>query len=150
MINVDTGSVFIYENNIELSPALSRDNFIQLYPQNSVKQIRDMNNGYIWYDLKEKIYPNDNQIAISLCFAPNGYLQHIHIYPQYYGTEVNRSWSDWSPEDMERDKEYCNNWLTRYCGLKNSFNQYSWGELSSFSDPRSCTSGIIINYVKRA
>ena len=65
MIELQTGKITFPELNITVSPLLHYADFISDFPKNKITQIRDMRNGYIWYDIKEKVY--DNKIPVYFC-----------------------------------------------------------------------------------
>ncbi|MFR5401524.1 MAG: hypothetical protein ACLTH3_16685 [Lachnospira sp.] len=54
MIELQTGKITFPELNITVSPLLHYADFISDFPKDKITQIRDMRNGYIWYDIKEK------------------------------------------------------------------------------------------------
>ena len=62
MIELQTGKITFPELNITVSPLLHYADFISDFPKNKITQIRYMRNGYIWYDIKEKV--DDNKIPV--------------------------------------------------------------------------------------
>ena len=147
MIEVQTGKIIFHELNITVSPLLHYADFISDFPKDSILQIRDMKNGYIWYDMREKIF--DSKIPVHLCFNPQGNLEFVELYPQSFDSNAIRHWENWTPEEAKKDKKYCDEWLARFCGLQREENLFAWGAISSYFDPRSCSSGICIHYTKR-
>ena len=61
-----------------------------------------MKNGYIWYDIREKIY--DCKIPVHICFNPQKRLEFIDLYPQFFRLNTNSAWENWTPEQAEKDK----------------------------------------------
>ncbi len=147
MIELQTGKIIFPELNITVSPLLHHTDFISDFPKEKIIQIRDMKNGYIWYDMREKIY--DHKIPVQLCFNPQGNLEFVELYPQSFDLNAIQHWEDWTPEEAEKDKKYCDEWLMRFCGLHGGENLFPWGSVSSYLDPRSCSSSIWIRYTKR-
>ena len=147
MIELQTGKITFPELNITVSPLLHYADFISDFPKDKITQIRDMRNGYIWYDIKEKVY--DNKIPVYFCFNPQKNLEFVNLYPQHFDLNAILHWDCWTPEEAQKDKRYCDEWLMRFCGLKNEENLFSWGSISSYFDPRSCSSGICIHYTEQ-
>ena len=147
LIEIQTGNIIFPKLNRTISPLLHYTDFIAMFPKNHILQIRDMENGYIWYDMRETIY--DNEIPIHLCFNPQKALEFVNLYPQSFDINAIRHWEEWSPEEVEKEKKYCDEWLVKFCGLQNEENFFSWGSVSSYFDPRSCSSGISIHYTNR-
>lgn len=54
MIELNTGKITFPELNITLSPLLHSTDFISDFPKDKILRVRDMKNGYIWYDISEK------------------------------------------------------------------------------------------------
>lgn len=146
MIDIKNGRITFCDISLQLSPKYLKNNFQNEFPENRVVRSRDMGNGYIWYDIKEQIYKNDNSIRISICFNPEGFLEHIKLFPQSYGDPTS-SWSDWTPLQMQEDKKLCDEWLKRFCKLKSEKNYFNWGTIYSYFDIKSGCSGIGINYI---
>jgi len=145
LIELQTGKIIFPELNIIVSPLLHYADFISDFPKNKIIQIRNMGNGYIWYDMREKVY--DNKIPVHICFNPWGNLEFVELYPQSFDLNAIRHWENWTSEEMQKDKKYCDEWLVRFCGLQSEENLFSWGSISSYFDPRSCSSGICIHYM---
>ncbi len=120
MIEIQTGNIIFPELNRTISPLLHYSDFISVFPTDHILQIRDMKNGYIWYDMRETIY--DNKIPVYLCFNPQKALEFVNLYPQSFDINVIRHWEEWSPEEVEKDKKYCDEWLVKFCGLQNEEN----------------------------
>lgn len=147
MIELQTGKIIFPELDITISPSLQYADFISDFPKDKIIQIRDMRNGYIWYDIREKVY--DNKIPVHLCFNPQGNLEFVELYPQSFDLDTIRHWERWTPEEAQKDKKYCDEWLVRFCGLQSEENFFSWGSISAYFDPRSCSSGICIHYTSK-
>lgn len=144
MIELQTGTIIFPELDITISPLLQHADFIADFPKERILQIRDMKNGYLWYDIRETVY--DDKIPVQLCFNPRGNLEFIELYPQSLDVDAMWSWENWTAEEAQRDKKYCEEWLGRHCGLQEEENLFSWGSISAYFDPRSCSSGISIHY----
>ena len=82
MIELNTGKITFPELNITLSPLLHSTDFISDFPKDKILRVRDMKNGYIWYDISEKVY--DTKIPVDLCFNPQGNLEFIELFPTKY------------------------------------------------------------------
>ena len=54
MIELQTGKITFPELNITVSPLLHYADFISDFPKDKITQIRDMRNGYIWYDIRSE------------------------------------------------------------------------------------------------
>lgn len=148
MIELQTGNFIFPELSISLSPLHCINDFVSIFPKDSIENIRDMNNGYIWYDVREKIYEIDYKIPVWMCFNPEGQLEFINLYPQVLDTKVHREWADWTENETKKDKEYCETWLSKYCGLTQEKNEFTWGTITAFFDPCSASCGIGIRYTK--
>ncbi|MCD7886610.1 MAG: hypothetical protein LUG44_03180 [Clostridiales bacterium] len=144
MIELQTGKIIFPELNITIVPLLHYADFLSDFPKNKIIQIRDMRNGYAWCDIREKVY--DNKIPVAFCFNPQGVLELVHLYPQSADATASQHWEYWTLEEAQKDKMYCDKWLVNVCGLKNEENLFPWGSVSSYFDPRSCSSGICIHY----
>ena len=147
MIELQTGKIIFPELNIAVSPLLHHADFIYGFPKDKIVQIRNTKNGYIWYEVREKIY--DNKIPVHLCFNLQGNLEFVELYPQIFDLNAIWHWENWTPEKVKKDKKYCDEWLVRFFGLQSEENLFSWGSVSSYLDPRSCSSGICIHYTER-
>lgn len=140
MIELKTGKIVFSELDMAVRPLMAREDFVLSFPGDRILQIRDMKNGYIWYDVREKIY--EEKIPLGLCFNPRGELEFVEIYPQFAGGRQSAA------EEGKREKEYCDRWLVEFCGLKRAENSFPWGTLSSYFDPRSYSAGISLHYTK--
>ena len=87
MIELQTGKITFPELNITVSPLLHYADFISDFPKDKITQIRDMRNGYIWYDIKEKVY--DNKIPVYFCFNPQKNLEFVNLYPQHFDLKAH-------------------------------------------------------------
>lgn len=148
LIELKTGKIIFTELNTTVSPLLQYADFISHFPKDKIIQIRDMKNGYIWYDIREKLY--DNKIPVQLCFNPQKTLEFVELYPQSFDLNIIRHWENWTLEEVEKDKKYCDAWLMKFCGLQSEENLFSWGSISSYLDPRSGGRGICIHYTERS
>lgn len=148
MIDLQTGKITFFELGITVSPLLYRTDFISDFPKDKITQIRDMKNGYVWYDVREKVY--DCKIPVFLCFNPQKNLEFVELFPQSFDLNAIRHWENWTPEEAQKDKKYCDEWLLRFCGLQSDANSFSWGSISAYFDPRSYSSGICIHYTASA
>lgn len=147
MIELNTGKITFPELNITLSPLLHSTDFISDFPKDKILRVRDMKNGYIWYDISEKVY--DTKIPVDLCFNPQGNLEFIELFPQNTDSNAILHLKNQTPtEIMKNKKRYCDEWLMKFCGLGNEENSFWWGSISSRFDPRSYSSGICIHYTK--
>lgn len=147
MIELQTGRIIFPEPDITLSPLLPYADFISDFPKDKIIQIRDMKNGYIWYDIREKVY--DNKILVYLCFNPQGNLEFVELYPQSFDLNATRQWETRTLEEAQKDKKCCDEWLVRFCGLQSEENIFPWGSVSAYFDPHSYSSGICIHYTSR-
>lgn len=145
MIELQTGNITFPELGITLLPLLHHTDFITRFPKENIMEIRDMKNGYIWYDIREKIY--DCKIPVHICFNPQKRLEFIDLYPQFSCLNTNSTWENLTLEQVEKDKKYCDEWLLRFCNLQSGLNSFAWGSISVYFDPRSCCSGIWIHYI---
>ena len=84
MIELQTGKITFPELNITVSPLLHYADFISDFPKDKITQIRDMRNGYIWYDIKEKVY--DNKIPDNALVLADKYSFHCFDLP--FGTSI--------------------------------------------------------------
>lgn len=150
MIDLQTGNFTFPELSISLTPLYFRNDFISIFPKDRIIKIRDMGNGYIWYDVREKVYDTDFKIPVWICFNPQDELEYIDLYPQAFDAKANRMWAAWTEDEMKRDKKYCNEWLIKYCRLKQDENQFTWGTITVYYDPRSASCGICMKYAKLA
>lgn len=146
MINLVTGGVIFCDRVIELLPLSSKQNFATTFPPNAIEKIRNMRNGYIWYELSAKIYPNDDIFPVWLCFNPQDQLEFVQLYPSCFRTGTNHTWDDWTEEKMVQDKKFCDDWLSKYTGLDSDETTFSWGSISSFCDKRGGGCGVAIRY----
>lgn len=149
MIDLRTGNFIFPELSISLLPLYCRNDFISTFPRDRIEKIRDMKNGYIWYDVREKIYETDFRVPVWMCFNPQNQLEVIHFYPQAFDAKVHREWAAWTEENMKKDKKYCEDWLSNYCSLVHGENDFTWGTIIAFFDPRSASCGIEIRYTNK-
>lgn len=147
MIEIQTGRIYFPELDITVSPLMQRADFNSSFPKDKIIQIRDMKNGYIWYDIREKVY--DNKILVQLCFNPQESLELVELYPQYLDLNAISNCESCSPKEVQKNKKYCDKWLVKFCGLKREENLFSWGSISACYDPRACSSSICIHYKAR-
>jgi len=103
-----------------------------------------MHNGYIWFNIWGSIIRKDNIILLSLCFNPSNEIKSISIYP-HVSQNIKLDWSDWSEEKFANEKVVCDKWLINNFNLKEN-NEFSWGTISSYSDKRSGSNGVIMRY----
>ena len=108
-----------------------------------------MKTGYTWYYLKETLYPQDDLVSLELCFTPEGRLMSLELHPSTMKGEPA-----WSEEAGQQRKALCDRWLNSYCGVSmppaefhTSQLDYPWGTLSTYYDPRSGNSGIVLGYL---
>jgi hypothetical protein len=144
MINVENGEIVIENFPYLLNHKVERKSFQKTFPKEFVRNIEDMNNGYIWFNIWGSIIGKDNEILIALCFNPNDEIESIHIYPHVH-RNTKLDWCDWSEENFLKEKVICDKWLRENFYL-NECNNFSWGTIASFSDIRSGSNGIIIRY----
>lgn len=147
MIELDTGNLSFPELNLTLHPLISREVVTQQLPKGRFHQIQDSRTGYCWYGMREKIYKEDTEIPIWLCFDQDKRLESVELYPQFSSDESMEGW----PQDaMDSEQKYCAAWLQRFCGLTWSDNGFPWGTIISDYDPRSDSCGIVIRYTKES
>ena len=145
MIELRTGEISFPILNITMSPFSTRDHFLQQFPKEHYHQIQDSASGCTYYGAKEKIYGEDSEIPVWLCFNREDRLESVELYPQF-GAEENLEGFPMDAEDSEQ--KYCSAWLQRYCGLTWENSGFSWGTIQNDYDVRSDSCGIVIRYTK--
>ena len=102
-------------------------------PTSEMIEKRDMDTGYVWYDLAPTELHNQH-IAMSLCFH-HGTIHTLSIYP-FHEDGSTKSWGDWSETTERQNTEIIKTWLTARgypVGL------YSWGEVWAGYDAKSAS-----------
>ncbi len=141
MINIENGEIFIENLTYSLNQGVKRKSFEKSYPREFIRDINNINNGYIWFYIWGSIIGKDNIILMSICFNPNDEIDCINIYP-HVNQATKLDWADWSEENFLKEKVICDKWLSVNLHLNES-NIFSWGSISLYSDNRS---GIIMKY----
>ena len=145
MIELKTGSISFPDLSVTMSPFSSRETFLKEFPMGHYHQIQDAASGCAWYGAKEKIYPEDSEIPVWMCFNRDNQLESVEIYPQFGNLTALKGF----PMDAEdSEQKYCAAWLQRYCGLTWENSGYSWGTIHNDYDVRSDSCGIVIRYTK--
>lgn len=152
MIDIKTGEILLGDIKFLIFPLMSKEQFTASFPKDKILKKRDMGHGYVWFDIKGKIY--GQKFPVELCFNPSDQLEFVYLYPQY-SSGVNlkeTTLKEWIENTVEETK-FCNEWLLKNCGLQNKNNKFSYGEITSpygdiisYYDPRSYSSGICIHY----
>ena len=149
MLNLDTGTVCL--EGLSLSPTLTLEAFRREFPRERIAGAWPVKTGYTWYYLKETLYPQDDPVSLELCFTPEGRLMSLELHPS-----ATKGEPAWSEEAGQQRKALCDRWLNSYCGVSmppaefhTSQLDYPWGTLSTYYDPRSGNSGIVLSYQSR-
>ena len=147
MIELKTGEICFPGLAVTLSPLCSKDSFLGSFPENRYHQIQDAASGSTWYGAKEKIYEEDSEIPIWLCFNRKDQLISVELYPQF-GDEDKMEGFPMDAEDSEQ--KYCAAWLQKYCSLAWENTGFPWGTIQNDYDARSDSCGIVIRYTKES
>lgn len=108
-------------------------------------QIQDHKTGCFFLGMREKIYEEDGEIPLWLCFDKEQRLTSVEIYPQFgFGMAAEGFPSD----AQESEQKYCAAWMQRFCGLTWKDTGFPWGTICSDYDSRSDSCGIVIRYTK--
>ena len=123
MIDLKTGSIAFPDLQVTMTPFCTMDCFQKAFPQERYHKLRDSANGCAWYGAKEKIYNEDTEIPIWLCFDSRGRLESVEIYPQFGDAECTEGF----PMDAEdSEQKYCAAWQQKYCGLAWEDSGFPW------------------------
>ena len=146
MIELNTGAISFPNLSLTLSPMSTRESFLSSFPQGRFHKLRDTASGCSWYGAKEKIYADDTEVPIWLCFNSDDRLSSVELYPQFA--------CEMSPEGFpldaeETEQKYCAAWLQKYCSLTWSDTGFPWGTICNDYDARSDSCGIVIRYSKQ-
>jgi hypothetical protein len=144
MIYIQNGEIVVENLSYPLNSNIQRKNFEETFPKEFIRNIDDMHNGYIRFNIWGGIISKDHMNLLSLCFKPNNEIESISIYP-HVSQNIKLDWSDWSEEKFAKEKMICDKWLINNFNLKEN-NEFSWGTISSYSDTRSGSNGIIVRY----
>ncbi|MDF2883951.1 MAG: hypothetical protein K0R54_4516 [Clostridiaceae bacterium] len=144
MINTENGEIVIENLSYSLNQNVKRKSFERMFPEESIRNIDDIKNGYIWFNIWGGIIGKESEILLALCFNPNDEIESIHIYP-YVNRNIELDWCDWSEENFNKEKIFCDKWLRENFNL-NECTKFSWGTITLFSDRRSGSNGIAIKY----
>ena len=116
---------FILPNGLCIGPTCSKE-IIEKYSKN----IRDMNTGYVWYDIPEQELDGET-FVVSLCL-------HEAILESYTVTltddKYGISWDDWT-EDKEKQRAKDTGRFLKKIGC--SPGKYTWGEVWASFDSKS-------------
>lgn len=96
-------------NTLKIHIGMGKDEITNSVNSSDILEISDMNTGYIW--LKCWIYPFDDRILCNLCFK-NEILIEIDVYPHISNIGENNSWDTASVQNMQKEKELCQKWLS--------------------------------------
>ena len=117
---------FILPNGLSLEPTCSKE-VIEKYSTS----IRDMNTGYVWYDIPEQELDGQT-FVVSLCLHEETLESYtVTLTDDKYGT----SWDDWSEEKEKQRAEDTKKFLKK---IGCSPGTYKWGEVWAVFD---CKSG---------
>ena len=143
MIDLNTGNISLPASSLTMTPFCSLDTVTEGLKEGRVHRLQDERTGYSWYGLKEKVYENDTEIPIWLCFNSRHRLESVELYPQFSEGESMEGW----PADAEdSEQKYCSAWLQRFCGLRWEDTGFPWGTIRNDYDSRSDSCGIVIRY----
>lgn len=144
MIYIQNGEIIVENLPYSLNSNIQRKNFEETFPKEFIRDIDDMNNGYIWFNIWGSIDMKGNIILLSLCFNPNNGIESISVYP-HVSQNIKLDWADWSEEKFAKEKVLCDKWLIKNFNLK-EHNEFNWGTIGSYSDRRSGSNSIIVRY----
>ena len=146
MVDLDVGTICL--GDVSLSPALTLEAFRRDFPKERITGAWPVKTGYTWYYLSETLHPRDGPALLALCFTPEGRLMSLEIHPST--ATGGPAWSDTAGQQR---KAACDRWLRDYYGVAmpparfhTSELAYPWGTLSTYYDPRSGDSAIMMSY----
>ena len=145
MIELQTGAISFPSLSVTLCPLISRENFLTCFPQGRCHKLPGNASGCSWYGAKEKIYAEDTEVPIWLCFNREDRLETVELYPQF-GCEENPEGFPMDAEETEQ--KYCAAWLQRFCSLPWENTGFPWGTIVNDYDARSDSCGIVIRYTR--
>lgn len=131
---------FSHPCGIKVGPALKETVIKEAIDATSEIKVRDMNTGWIWYDLPIVITA-DKHMRMSLAFF-SGVLCEIQLADtnsSLYGS----SWNDWSESREKLRAKNTEGWLNE---LSFSIGSYSWGQIWAGYDAKGGFGHAIIRY----
>lgn len=143
MIDLTTGSITLPESSVVLTPLMEREEFLRTF-RGMVRPFCDIREGYLWYTIREKVYPDDSPVIIALCFNPQHRLQLVDFHP------VESSFSRcadgfWSADQQEKEERSCLDWLESRTGIRRSAD-YPWGLIRGGYEPSSADCCVSLFY----
>ena len=143
MIELKTGEISFPDLKVTMGPLATMDSFQKCFPADRYHKIQDTASGCSWYGAKERLYDEDSEIPIWLCFNQHDQLESVELYPQFGDEECMEGF----PMDaVDSEQKYCAAWLQRYCGLAWENTGFPWGTIHNDYDARSDSCGIVIRY----
>jgi len=142
MIDKHTGHITL-NDSFELTPSTR---FCSLSKLNlgEVQEIRDMNNGWKWLDIKNLKWKN-NYFILSLCFYEEE-LSELSILVKDKPFNVNDNWESWSKQKEQKKLNQYKKWLTEEIGEDRVF---EWGNTWIEFDSKDGSTSIGIRYEKK-
>ena len=150
MIKKETGDILIPVSNFRIHIGLHEQELKDsLFYKELLREERDMQTGYIWYDFFPIAFYS-YKIIYSLCFK-NSVLDCLHFCVD--SDALPKSWANWSKESELKRKhlnekllyEIFNDNINEQSTLPSAYH-FEWGNIISCYDPRSGQSSIILHY----
>ena len=147
MIKLYSGSIIFRDLSLEVEPWMTSQEFRNRFPADRIVRENALGNGYLWLDVRERLYEGEECIPISFCFNADGELEYVDLFPQHAGTppEDWEARKSWSAEEQKKDLKACSAWLLIHCGITQSA-KFLWGNIGTFTEPKSGVCGINLHY----
>lgn len=149
MIDKRTGDILIPITNFKIHKGLQKNELeSSKFYKDFIRDMRDMKTGYIWYYFSS-VSLMHREILFSLCFK-NGNLDSVYFCVD--SNDLPTSWSNWSEEGELKRKNLNEELLCEIfcCDIKQnslpSEYHFTWGNVTSYYDPRSGGSSVILRY----
>lgn len=139
MININNGNISINNGKFTITKSLTKNKFMNSSLFNDV--LSQQTHIFSNYYLKPQLIGKDKFI-ITLIFNQDDMIYFVNIC--LCSDEGVPTWNNWSKNKVLKIKDKNDKWLENNIG-KSPY-KYSWGEISSNYDPRSCSSMITIRY----
>lgn len=137
VVDSDHGTLMISDDFV-ISSHTRKEDILSYFGANKVT-IRDMNNGWMHYNVKD-IFIDSTPYAFTFYFNTED-LKSISFVFDYSPDE---SWNNWSLErELKRLNQYTT-WLKGQLGEQTSF---PWGEAGAFFDSKGGFSDIFLRYL---
>jgi len=137
VINNYYGEIII-SDKFKISKTTTKEEFISFFGEKNVS-IRDMNNGYIHYFIRNINIQNSN-FSFNLVFNQ----EQLSSITFNFDTLPTDNWDNWSEEKELKRLEKYNNWLNHQIGSKRD---YQWGNIGAYFDRKGGWTSMVLRYL---